>query len=104
VHFKGGKLYSTIQWEAIREGLDDFKYIHTLEELIRKNGAEKPEACAKAQRLLDEIKADTVVDLKEYKKHFGEEIAVHIKSFWPPERYDLYRQKIAERIIGLSGK
>ncbi|OGV55233.1 MAG: hypothetical protein A2017_09405 [Lentisphaerae bacterium GWF2_44_16] len=102
VYFKGGKLFSTIQWEEIREGINDFKYIYTLEQLIKENIGKKPEECTKARKLLDDIKADTVVDLKEYQKRFGEQIAIHIKSFWGAEKFDTYRKMIAEEIISLS--
>jgi hypothetical protein len=104
VYFKGGKLLSTIQWESIREGIDDYKYINTLEQLIKENSTKKPQECAKAQKVLDEIKADTIIDLNEYQKHFGKAINIHIKSFWGPEKHDLYRKKVAEEIINLGKK
>lgn len=98
VYFKEGKIFPAIHWEAMREGINDFKYIYTLEELIRENAAKKPEECAKARKLLDEIKADTIIDLEEYKK---KQTNLHIKSFWTPEKFDSYRKRIAEKIINL---
>ncbi|MFA6714506.1 MAG: carbohydrate binding domain-containing protein [Victivallales bacterium] len=47
---------STLQWEGIREGIDDYKYIHTLNEYIKKAqaGGFKKEA-AEARKKLDEL-------------------------------------------------
>ncbi|MDD5599234.1 MAG: DUF4091 domain-containing protein, partial [Victivallaceae bacterium] len=33
----GKDIIPTLQWEGIREGIDDYKYIYTLEELIKEN-------------------------------------------------------------------
>ncbi len=97
VYVIGGKLCSTIQWEAIREGLDDLRYIYTLEDKIAANPGTP--AAAEGKKLLNEIKGDTVVDLKEYKKHFGSEIDIHQYSIWTPEKYDEYRSRLQDAIL-----
>jgi hypothetical protein len=102
VYWKGKKLFTTIQWESLREGIDDVKYLMTLETAIKKYSNRRPEECKKARKLLEKIRIDAIDDLKEYEKHFGEQIAIHIKSFWKPEKYDLYRKQIAEQIIALQ--
>ena len=95
---------STIQWEALREGIDDYKYLYTLEQAIKKAPASKVKECVRARKLLEKIRKDTIIDLKEYKKLFGTDLALHIKSVWAPEKYDNYRKMIAEQIIRLTDK
>jgi Glycoside hydrolase 123 N-terminal domain/F5/8 type C domain/Glycoside hydrolase 123, catalytic domain len=91
----------TIQWEELREGIDDFKYLYTLEQAIKRVSKTKPAECAKARQLLAKIRKETLVDLKEYKKRFGSDLALHIRSAWAPEKYDRYRRQVAEQIVRL---
>jgi hypothetical protein len=102
VYFKGQEIIPTIQWECLREGINDFKYIYTLEQAVKAASKTKPAECAKARQLLAKIKKDTIIDLNEYKKLFGSDLALHIRSAWPPEKYDHYRKEIAEQIIRLT--
>lgn len=97
VYIINDKLYSTIQWESLREGLDDLRYLYTLEDKIAANPNSK--AAKSGQMLLDKIKKDTVIDLNEYKKLFGKDIDVHHYSVWEDEKYDLYRKQLQEAIL-----
>jgi hypothetical protein len=94
----------TIQWEGFREGIDDFKYIYTLEQAIKNAPPSKAKECERARKLLQKIHKDTIVDLNEYKKRFGSDLTLHIKSAWEPEKYDTYRKAIAEQIVRLLNK
>ena len=91
------RIYSTVQWEGIREGLDDLRYIYMLEKLIKKY----PDAPAakSAKALLARIRKDTCVDLNEYKKRFGLPIDVHHYCWWAPEKLELCREAIAAEIM-----
>lgn len=102
VYFKGQEIIPTIQWECLREGINDFKYIYTLEQAIKAASKTKPAECAKARQLLAKIRKDTIIDLNKYKKRFGSDLALHIRSVWAPEKYDHYRKEIAEQIIRLT--
>jgi hypothetical protein len=102
VYFKGEEIIPTIQWECIREGINDFKYLYTLEQAIKTAPGTKGKECAKARQLLARIRKDTVIDLNEYKKRLGSSLALHVQSIWSPEQYDLYRKEIADQIVRLS--
>ncbi len=97
VYINGGKILTTLQWEAIREGIDDLRYLRTLEKIL----AEKPDhpSAAAAQKLLQELWQETVVDLEVYAERFGKDIEVHHHCVWEPERFDYYRRKIASAIL-----
>ena len=90
----------TIQWEALREGIDDFRYVVTLQRSIdklRENTSPEAKRLAKeAQSLLDELRESIVADLAEYDRR---EINFHTDSIWPVESYDRWRRRIAEMIV-----
>ena len=98
VYVMDGKIVSTVQWESIREGLDDLRYLRKLEECIA--GAPESPAAAEARKFLAELRKETVVDLEVYKKRFGRHIDVHQYCVWAPEKMEAYR----DRIIGLIMK
>lgn len=101
VYIIGGRIYSTLQWEAIREGIDDLRHCYFLEDLLKKPQAD-PETVRQAQSLLAEIKRETVIDLKVFKEKFGADIEVHHHSIWEPERFDHYRDAITKMILKLK--
>ncbi len=100
VYIKGGKIVSTLQWEAIREGIDDFRYIRTLEKAIAAQPTHP--ACVEAKKLLQDIWQETIVDLAVYAERFGRDIEVHHKCLWEPELFDYYRQKISNAILAFQ--
>lgn len=100
IYINGGKIISTLQWEAIREGIDDFRYLRTLEQALAKH-PEHP-AAAGAKALLQELWQETVVDLDVYAQRFGKDIEVHHKCIWEPERFDYYRDKITAAILAFK--
>lgn len=102
VYIFNDKIYSTIQWEAIREGLDDLRYLSVLEERIAGNPGD-PRA-KEAQAFLDRLRGEISVDLKDYRKAFGSELDVHIRSLWAPEKYDACRDEIIAQILKLPEK
>ena len=97
VYIIDGKIRSTIQWEAIREGLDDLRYIYMLEKLI----ARYPNAPAakSAKALLARLRKETCVDLNAYKKRFGLPIDVHHYCWWAPEKMEKERNNIIAEIL-----
>ncbi|HIE09567.1 MAG TPA: DUF4091 domain-containing protein [Armatimonadetes bacterium] len=51
-----GKPLPTLQWEGIREGIDDYRYLYTLTTLARQTGGKKgKEALRRLERLLREV-------------------------------------------------
>ena len=102
VYIIDNKIFSTIQWEGIREGLDDLRYIYMLEKLIKKYPAAPAVNSAKA--LLAKIRKDTCVDLNAYQKRFGKAIDVHHYCWWTPEKMELYRNAIIAEIMKFPQK
>ena len=95
----------TIQWECHREGIDDAKYAWTLELLIAKalasGDAKVKDAGGEASKLLERIRGEAHVDLHYYEDKYGDDLAFHYLSDWPPAKYDQSRRAIAEQIIKL---
>jgi hypothetical protein len=90
----------TIEWEALREGIDDFRYVYTLERAIdgarRLQSAEALRAAKEAERLLNQLREDIVADLHEYDR---QGVNFHTNSIWPTATYDDWRGRIAEMIV-----
>jgi len=93
----------TIEWEGLREGIDDFRFVHTLElEIADARAGDSAAAKAladEAEALLDEMRADVIVDLAVYEERG---LNFHVDSIWEPETYDSYRRQIAEKIAALQ--
>jgi hypothetical protein len=63
VRTEGGRIWPTLAYERSREGIDDLKYLVTLERRIAtaKSSGREPEAVSRAEALLQRI-ADGIVD------------------------------------------
>lgn len=96
---------STIEWEALREGIDDFRYVYTLERAIaraREGGSTDAVRLAKdAERLLDELREDIVADLHEYERRG---VNFHTDSIWPAATYDDWRRRISQMIVRIQSR
>jgi len=55
VNEDGSEMVPTLQWEGHREGVDDFRYIYTLERLAAARGDEGQEALEELDALLAEV-------------------------------------------------
>ena len=88
----GGPL-PTPNWEAVREGIDDIRYIYQLEKLCSQKSAENPEEVAKAEQFLDEIRSMCDFDEGKITDDFGD---------WTPERFDSIREKVVSWIVRLK--
>ena len=93
----------TIEWEGLREGIDDFRFVHTLELEIADaragDSAAKKALADEAEALLAEIRDAAIVDLQVYEDRG---LNFHVDSIWPPETYDTYRRQIAEKIAAMQ--
>ena len=92
-----GKILSTLQWEGIREGLDDYRYIIKLEQCIA--AAPGTQAAKNGKALLKELHKATIVDLNEYKRRFKLPIDIHQYCIWAPGKMDEYRNRIIAAIL-----
>jgi len=75
----------TLQWEGIREGIDDYAYLYTLDALAKEIGGERG---AKALEVLDEVVAQAPI-----------QTAVGDMT---PARIDAMRQRIIDAILELA--
>jgi hypothetical protein len=79
-------------WEAYREGIDDHRYLFTLETAIdRAEAAGRAAAAAKARAVLNRLLADINVQPK-YKND----------GLWTAETFDAWRWALAEQILELQ--
>lgn len=93
----GGNSISTIQWEGVREGIDDAKYIYTLTEYIRRcKLSQNPkliEAAKAANQVLEGI-LENIRVLTDY--HTFEKYSFDYRNF------NKFKLKIAEQTINLK--
>ena len=93
----------TLDWEAAREGVDDVKYIHTLNTLIEK-------ARGSHDRAVKALAQDAATMLDGILKPINDDFGYYWSEggFWSPDVYDKYRWRIAEAIMllqdALAGK
>ncbi|MFA7172218.1 MAG: hypothetical protein WC340_02180 [Kiritimatiellia bacterium] len=79
-------------WEAYREGIDDHRYVYTLQsQIARVRAAGHLEQAASAQAVLDQILASIKVQTK-YKNDW----------LWASEAFDAWRWLVAEQILVLQ--
>ena len=90
----------TIEWEALREGIDDFRYAYTLERAIGRaregESAEAKRIAKEAEQLLSALREDIAADLHEYDR---QGLNFHTDSIWPAATYDDWRRRIAQMIV-----
>jgi len=85
---EGGRPYSSIRFEAFREGLEDYEYLWTLNDLLTKAGA-----AGMASPAIDAARG--LLSIEELVGETG----VYDTD---PARYIAYRTRLAEAIIGLK--
>lgn len=114
--FAGGP---SLMWECIREGVDDLRYLHTLEQLIRQAEAEGREASAqRARALLSQLAGS--FDFEQLRAHADyldcrwEQAQIapsgggtvsgsfQVPIGWDLADYDRWRRRIADEIVRLS--
>ena len=88
----GGPL-PTPNWEALREGIDDIRYIYQLEKICAQKITERPEEVAMAEQFLDKVRDMCDFDERTIINDFGE---------WTPERFDSIRNQVITWIIKLN--
>lgn len=82
----------TPNWEAVREGIDDIRYVYQLEKICSQQSAEHPDEVAGAEQFLDEIRGMCDFDEREIIEYLGD---------WTPERFDSLRQEVVSWIVRL---
>jgi hypothetical protein len=82
-------------WEAYREGYDDMRYLHSLQQAIaRAEGSPSEEVrqeAAAAQQTLDSVW--NAIPVRPQYQYGG---------FWSPDEMDVYRWMVAERLERLT--
>jgi len=100
-----GKPITTIQWELVREGIDDAKYLYTLESAIKEAKSLSPSnpAIKSAEMLLDSIRKNVEMDIKKYKfEHYATGELLE-QPLWKPSKFDQIRREIADLIRKIKG-
>ncbi len=97
---------STTTWEAIREGIDDLRYIKTLERYIesarKRNDAEALKVIREAELFLTDLKAKIAVNFDDYEVKDSNGAPLYKQPVWTTDLYDAYRWKIANFISKLQ--
>jgi hypothetical protein len=88
----GGPL-ATPNWEALREGIDDVRYIYQLEKLCSAKVGKHPAEIAEAEKFLDSIRDMCDFNDREIINDFGN---------WTPERFESIRNQIIKLILKLK--
>jgi len=92
-------------WEIAREGIDDYKYVYSLEQLIKKTeqagNAKSKEAAGKAVEYLKSIK-EWMPEISAKVSSDTHDAADRADLWKKPEELDRCRQKIAQFIIQLG--
>jgi hypothetical protein len=88
----GGPL-ATPNWEALREGIDDIRYVYQLEKLCSLMALKKPAESANAGKFLDSIRDMCDFDDRNTINDFGD---------WTPERFESLRNQVIEWILALE--
>ncbi|MBN2288798.1 MAG: hypothetical protein JXQ83_05650, partial [Candidatus Glassbacteria bacterium] len=88
----GGPLPSP-NWEALREGIDDVRFIYQLEKLAREKAASHPEAAGQAEEFLDRLRGRCDIDERTMLNEFGD---------WTPEAFAGTRDQVISWIIKLQ--
>ena len=93
----------TIRFEWMREGIDDYRYIHTLEEIMKQAGGRCPAELAEAESVLAGLKKFKPGDSKASGAE-SEVLSEQDKALFNGEKMDEDRLKIAKCIIAISEK
>jgi hypothetical protein len=88
----GGPL-ATPNWEALREGIDDVRYIYQLEQRCYIMGGNHPEEVAEVMKFLDSIRA--MCD-------FDDRSIINEPGKWTPERFMTLRKQVTDWILKLD--
>jgi hypothetical protein len=94
-HEQDGTPIPVAQWEAYREGYDDYRYIYTLEQLIVE-AKNSPNAAAKQAAAAAEQELQAVwqsIRVQEKYKYDG---------LWAPEEFDVRRWLVARQILAVQ--
>jgi hypothetical protein len=90
----GGPL-ATPNWEALREGIDDIRYVYQLERLCINKAGVNPGLIAEAEKFLDEIRGMCDFDDRSIINDYGK---------WTPEQFSSLRNQLISLILKLSNK
>ena len=88
----GGPL-ATPNWEALREGIDDIRYVYQLEKICQDKAGKDPEEVSKAVKFLDDIRSKCDFDDRSIIDEYG---------YWTPEQFDSIRGQVIDWILKLQ--
>ena len=100
-----GKPVTIIQWELVREGIDDAKYLYTLETSVKeaKKSAINNPAVKEAENLIASIKENVEAASKNAKYEHYATGEILEQKIWNPAKFEQLRKQISELIKKLKG-
>lgn len=94
-HEDDGTPIPVAMWEAYREGWDDYRYIHTLEQLISE-ASKSPKASAKQAAATAQRELKAVWDAIRVREKYKD------VGLWLPAEFDVYRWLVARQIMAMK--
>ena len=96
------ELNPATQLYAVREGYEDYRYLTTIEELMKRAG-DRP-AATEARKFLEELRGSISADLGDNLRRTGNMGQMDMKpeSTWTGEQFDRTRAKMIEQIYALT--
>jgi len=91
---KNGNIMPAVYWECFREGIDDAKYIYTLQTAITQRKGEANSACKKAVKNAEQFLQDIWDSINVQERYLN-------KNMWPSEEFEAIRWRIANSIMEL---
>ncbi|MCE5271264.1 DUF4091 domain-containing protein [bacterium] len=89
-----GRPWPSVNCEAVREGIDDVRYIYQIEKLIAAKASSAPEVTAAASKWLNGLRARCDVELAQVARG---------SSPWTPEAFDNLRRELQGWAVRLQG-
>ena len=106
------ELIPSIGWEAVREGIDDYRYLRTLQKTVEtaRGAGAKEETLRPAVALLDEVNRRIRSESRGEARGRAAAVSQGARDFersppqpeWTPAEYDSLRRRVAEQIAALN--
>ena len=106
------ELIPSIGWEAVREGVDDYRYLRTLQKTVEtaRGAGAKEETLRPAVALLDEVNRRIRSESRGEARGRAAAVSQGARDFersppqpeWTPAEYDSLRRRVAEQIAALN--
>jgi hypothetical protein len=105
---RDGRPVPVIQWELAREGVDDFRYLVTLENLVegakRQGGGDAKRTAAEAAAFLEKLRASISPDVHRYTFEDPKSLEPAPSEGWDDARFEETRRRSFELVKKLTAQ